>query len=970
VRLPVRPRRRGPRLAGRGAELARLDGELSRCRGGELRCVLIFGEPGVGKTRLAEELLHRHADTCHGISARAYPLGTAAPFSLWVDAFEPALAVLEPVEVAALCDGFTDDLATLLHGVAPAGAGAGGERSRHRLVEGLARILDGFARARPLIAVLDDVHLADPSSWDVLRHTARRFPDRPLLLVATARQMELRGNEVAGRVLFELEQDDALTRLELGPLQRAGVAELAEALIDRPPPAELVDWLASRSRGNALYAVGLLRALLEEGADLSAPRLRRLPESLTERVTGRVRGLGDADRATLELLAVLGRPVELGELVRLTDRPLEDLAGTLAALHAARAVTEEERGREIDYQIHHPVVRDAIYQGIGAARRRVVHREVAEALRRAGRTGEAARHFARSAEVGDTEAIAVLREAVRQAEDREAYREALELLGELVELLPDGDPGWLDVVDALSWGAEWVVDHRADVHAQLGIRAMRTLDALLAGSSDLHRTAAVKFRLASFLAWGALELDEAETAFGQAADLFEQAGDRRQALLAARERAWTRGLRGDFSAMEAEATQIVAAAEVLGDRFVIMQALAAAGFAATFAGRLTTAERWLARAAAIAREDAKLYRLTALQSISAVCLTLQGRVRETEALFREARTRDVEFRETLLLEIEAYAGWMAGDYRASVASARESIAWNPAGTSWRRSWGSAYGALSALEVGDVTEARQLLARSAQALSDRDPRIYAQHLHQHAEGVLAWHDGRRGDALLALRRAGSALLAGRNLAYAATVLLDLAELESECGEHDSVARTASSLTDIAARCDSTLFRGFAPLATAWAELAAGRHSAAAAQARSAVELLTPTGCRGFLARAELALGRAVAVADRNAGVTAFQHAADLFDAAAALVRRDRALDELRALGSPGRRAADASLGPASLTAREREVARLAADGLTAREIAGRLFVGERTVETHLTRVYAKLGVRTKVELMRRAGELPF
>jgi DNA-binding CsgD family transcriptional regulator len=121
---------------------------------------------------------------------------------------------------------------------------------------------------------------------------------------------------------------------------------------------------------------------------------------------------------------------------------------------------------------------------------------------------------------------------------------------------------------------------------------------------------------------------------------------------------------------------------------------------------------------------------------------------------------------------------------------------------------------------------------------------------------------------------------------------------------------------------------------------------------------------------LALGRAVAVADRNAGVTAFQHAADLFDAAAALVRRDRALDELRALGSPGRRAADASLGPASLTAREREVARLAADGLTAREIAGRLFVGERTVETHLTRVYAKLGVRTKVELMRRAGELPF
>jgi DNA-binding CsgD family transcriptional regulator len=349
---------------------------------------------------------------------------------------------------------------------------------------------------------------------------------------------------------------------------------------------------------------------------------------------------------------------------------------------------------------------------------------------------------------------------------------------------------------------------------------------------------------------------------------------------------------------------------------------------------------------------------------------MQGRVRETAALFREARTRDVGFRETLLLEIEAYAAWMAGDYRASLASARESVAWNPAGTSWRRSWGSAFGALSAIEVGEAAEARRLLARSAQALSDRDPRIYAQHLHQHAEGVLAWHDGRRGDALHTLRRAASALLGSQSLAYAATVLLDLAELEAEGGEHDSVASTAASLTDIASRCDSVLFRGLAALASSWADLAAGRHAAAAAHARTAAELLAPTGCRGFLGRAHHALGRAAAVDDRAAGVRALQQAADLFDAAGACPRRDRALDDLRSLGSPGRRAADASAGPASLTAREREVARLAADGLTAREIAARLFVGERTVATHLTRVYAKLGVKTKVELVRRAGELPF
>lgn len=969
ARLPVRSRRRGPRLVGRDAELARLDRELDRCRDGELRCVLLSGEPGVGKTRLAEELLARHADTCHGVAARAYPLGTAAPFSLWVDAFEPVLAVLEPADVAGLCGGFADDLAALLHGVAAvSGTRPHGEPPRQRLLEGLARMFDGLARARPVIAVLDDVHLADPSSWDVLRHAARRFPDLPLLVVVTARGEELAGNDVAARVLFELEQDDALTRLELGPLQRPGVAELAEALIERAPPPGLMDWLVTRSRGNALFAVGLLRALLEEGADLEAPRLERLPESLTERVAGRVRGLGEADRATLELLAVLGRPVELGELVRVTGRTLDDLAGTLATLLAGRAVTEQERGREIDYEIHHPVVRDAIYQGIGAARRRVLHRAVAAALQRAGCTAEAARHFARSADTGDADAIAVLREAVRQAEDREAYREALELLGELVELLPAGDHRWLDVVDALSWGAEWVVDHRADAHAQLGVTAMRALDGLLAGSPDLPGVAAVKFRLGSFLAWGALELDEAETAFGQAVELFEGAGDRRQALLAARELAWTRALRGDLAAMEAQTVHIVAGAEALGDRFVTMQAYSAAGFAAVFRGRLGAGERSLGRATAIAREDAKAYRLTALRALMAFCLALQGRFGAASTLLAEARTRDTAFRETLLLEIEAYIAWLAGDYRTSLASARESAAWNPAGTSWRRSSGAAYAALSAVELGEIAEARRFLDRSTRALSGRDPRIYPQPLCLHADAVLAWHDGRGADALAVLRRAVSALLDAHSLSYAATVLVDLVELEAESGEPDAAAASVARLTAVAADCDSVLFRGLAALGASRAELAAGRPRAAVAQARAAVDLLTPTGCVGFLGRAQHVLGRAIGADDRAAAVAALRRAADLFDGAGAIARRDRALDALRALGSPGRRAADASAGPASLTAREREVARLAADGLSAREIADRLFVGVRTVETHLTRVYAKLGVTTKVELVRRAGEL--
>jgi len=88
------------------------------------------------------------------------------------------------------------------------------------------------------------------------------------------------------------------------------------------------------------------------------------------------------------------------------------------------------------------------------------------------------------------------------------------------------------------------------------------------------------------------------------------------------------------------------------------------------------------------------------------------------------------------------------------------------------------------------------------------------------------------------------------------------------------------------------------------------------------------------------------------------------------RRQRALEALRRLGSAGRRAVAAALGPGSLTPREREVARLAATGMSAREIAGSLFIGERTVESHLASVYAKLGVDSKLQLVRRATELGF
>jgi class 3 adenylate cyclase/DNA-binding CsgD family transcriptional regulator len=971
---PARPatsRRRvgagyGPTLVGRDAEMALLEDDLARAAAGELRCVLLVGDSGVGKTRLASDLLARHGDDVTALFARGHPLGDTTAFGLWIEALEPLLQTASAAEVTEACGGFLDDLAGLFHRVAAVrGTAPDREAPRLRLLEGLARLLRHQSDRTPVVAVLDDMHLADASSWEALRYFARHADDARLFIVTTARPAELASREVGSETLFELEQDGLLTRLDIGPLDHHAIHQLAEAVIEQPPPAALIDWLAERSRGNALFTIGLLRALLEEKADLAAPRLERLPEGLAERVAARTRHHPEPARALVELLAVAGRPVTLGDLTALSGQSIEELGPLLVHLLGVRAVVEEERGRELTYSVHHPLVRDVIYQGIGGVRRRILHRQVGRALLEAGRLAEAALHFARSADPGDAEAIGALIEAMRQAERREAYTEALELLGELVELLPDGDRRWLEVLEAMFSGAEWVVDHRADSHTAVAIRALRAIDGVLdAASQDTHR-AEVKFRLANFLAWGAGEFDEAEAAARQAQELFAATGDERHSLLAAREVAWIHGLRGDFPAMSAAAEPVVAAADTAGDRFVILQALSAVSYANLFRGRLDEAETALHRAMTIASEDSKAYRLTTLFSQVSSVTAFAGRVTEALAILEEGKALNPAYRDTVLPEIEVFTLWMAGDFPAAVDGAREHVARSPAGTPRRRTMGMACGALAAVELDDPASAERFIARSRAALASRDWSVFWQYT-RYADALLNWRRGHGREAVAILRSVCDRMLGMGAKTYPALPLVDLTQVAAAAGDLDAARSAAADLEALAGPLERDLYAGLSALAAGTVELAAGE--AALVLARRAVQLLSETGCRAHLARAHDLLGRALPAADRAEAVTAFEAAISLFSACHASWRKDQSLDALRRLGSAGRRAVAAALGPGSLTRRERDVARLAAQGLSAKEIAERLFVGERTVESHLGSVYAKLGVDSKLDLVRRAAEL--
>ena len=191
------------------------------------------------------------------------------------------------------------------------------------------------------------------------------------------------------------------------------------------------------------------------------------------------------------------------------------------------------------------------------------------------------------------------------------------------------------------------------------------------GSADDFRRATVNFRLANFLAWGTGDLDEAETACHEAVRLFEAAGRRRQAAGPSGSGLDHEDLRGDMAGIAEEiGAGVVEAAEALGDRFVVMQGLAALGYGMTLRARYRpptprSAARW--------RSPGKTTRPTASRPPcacwrpSALC---KAGAASGVSCSEQARSLNSEFRDTILVELEAFVRWMAGDFAAAAAAAR------------------------------------------------------------------------------------------------------------------------------------------------------------------------------------------------------------------------------------------------------------------------------------------------------------
>ncbi|MBO0683389.1 MAG: AAA family ATPase [Candidatus Dormibacteraeota bacterium] len=921
-------------LVGRAVELAAIEEQRRRAAAGELRVLLIAADPGMGKTHLVEHFLERRRRNLAALMARASPFSATAPFGVWVEAIEGYLRQLPAAAIEELAADRWEALSKLLPSVAAVHRDVPRDPPpRTWLLEALLVLISRIARRRPLAVFLDDLHLADASSWEVLDYLARNLVDAPVLVLAAVRPGELGAQRALTEMLGGLEQDGMLSTLRIQPMDRDGLGQLARSMLaGSEPPVPLIDWLLVRSRGNPLFATGLLRALIEQGGDVNAPQLHSLPEGLRERVLSRVQGLEPRLRGLLETLAVLAGPADASTVQALVGSSAEATEG-LASLVALRLVAEVERGPELTYELVHPLVQEAIYEGIRAARRRSLHRTVAGKLAVMGRPMAAAAHYARGATPGDEEALRALLTAADVADrQEESYAEALPLLQAATDLMLDGDPRLPPALDRLGWLAQTTLD-------KSGVAVLRRLERLARAENDPEAVADVLLRLASFQYAHAGEGESAQETMARAVQLYRAAGRPQRVLAVRNEMAWLAGLGGDLRRQRDEGARVLAEARAQGEQEVVLHSLGCVGHSAAILGRFSEAEAAIGEGLELSRimEDSGQHEWFTAQV--PLVRMLRGPVSEALDAYREGEAAGA-FKTTEPAEFGSLPHWAAGALERALSLALAAAPWSPSGLSHRRAWVLGVAALCQSELGRPAEARAQLAR-AQA-------VFAGHRFFSMSTVCTWAQG------IAAASAGDLVEAARVLTLAAEELLEMGalplgvlvafDLHEVCTWQGDLARQLAwreRMELVADNLDSVLYRALA-----------------SPERPESVETLGRLGWR-------LHRARALARRDDAASVA---RAAREFEEMKARWRHRLALSRLASLGGPGRRAA-AGLGHSQdLSRRERDVAALAAQGLTAREIGERLFISYRTVQTHLEHAYLKLGLESKRELVRRGREL--
>jgi tRNA A-37 threonylcarbamoyl transferase component Bud32/tetratricopeptide (TPR) repeat protein len=442
-------------MVARDGELAELVSHLDRMLLGHGGMVLLGGEPGVGKTRLARELQRIARERgCVALTGHCYEQEGAPPLGPFIETLEQVARAFPQAMRISMGD-VAPEMATLvpelrrhfpdISQMPPIDP----EQQRRVLFSAYLTYTQRATAKSAGVVLFDDLHWADEASVQLLQHLASHLSSMRLLVIGTYRDVDLDASRPFARALENLVRQRQAVRVGVRRLDKSGVRDLLRGMSGFLPPESLVDAVYQETDGNPFFVEEVFQHLKEEGrlfdregrwkSDLRIEDID-VPEGVRLVITRRLQRLGVDARKVLTAAAVIGRTFPLDLLTAVADQDEETLLDLLD--DAVRAqILYSERGRNARYSFVHELIRSTLLTDLSLPRRQRLHVRVADAIEQLrassldAHASSLAHHlYQAGAAVEQDRAVAALARAVQRAVSSGAYEEALALADQLESL--------------------------------------------------------------------------------------------------------------------------------------------------------------------------------------------------------------------------------------------------------------------------------------------------------------------------------------------------------------------------------------------------------------------------------------------------------------------------------------------------------------------------------------------------------
>lgn len=375
-------------FVGRAPELAELQSGLQSTLAGHGRLYLLGGGPGIGKSRLAEELAIQARDGgAYVLVGRCWEAGGAPAYWPWVQSLRAYVRDSDAHTLRSELGTGAAALAQILPELRehfpdlPAPSSFDSEEARFELFDATAAFLRNASRRRPMVLLLEDLQGADAPSLLLLRFLARELDSLRILVVGTYREVDPVPGQPLTEMLAEVTREPVTRRLSLDGLSESEVAEYVELTAAELGSAQLLAKLHEKTEGNPLFVGEIVRLLSVEGrhAERDTEVGIAIPQSVRDVISRRLSHLSDECNRILVLASVIGREFALVALARLASSSEDRLLETLDEAMSARVLSDVP-GAQGRLRFAHVLMRDIVYEGLTTARRVQMHRLAIEAL--------------------------------------------------------------------------------------------------------------------------------------------------------------------------------------------------------------------------------------------------------------------------------------------------------------------------------------------------------------------------------------------------------------------------------------------------------------------------------------------------------------------------------------------------------------------------------------------------------------